>query len=759
MRTELAMLFYSPIAWLILMAFAVHVSFDFCDILQQIVNAKATGRLIPFSVTNGLVLGTFGYLEQIQTVIYLYVPLLTMGVMSREYSTESIKLPYSSPVSTFQLIIGKYKALAVCALIMTLILALPVAVMWAGVPNFDFGTVAAGLLGLFLLICTYCAIGLFMSTITSYQVVAAIATLATLSVLSLIGRVGESSPLFSNITYWLSIDGRASNMIGGLIVSNDVIYFLAIIALFIWLSVAVVNNRRSNDRWFVKCGRCIVPIVVIVAVGYVSSLPAARFYYDASAGKQRTLTGESRQTLANLEGPMTVTTYVNVFSSEMAEFAPGRYNRDAERFSEYTRFKPGIKMEYVYYYPPKADSALTSRYPDYDVRQIAERVARKYNVKASRLRPADELAEQIDLAEEEYWFVRVIEWGGKEARLRRYNEMNPNPKEREITAALRTLETSPARVGFVTGHGERSFDRKGDREYSIFTTLRSMRSSLINQGYAMQAVDLAAEGGVGSDIDILVLADPREPLGKAEMKALDDYLARGGNLLVTTGAGRQQTVNPLLAQLGLKAEKGVIVDAGKELDANQIKSIGIKSGDKGFGFFDDMAGNPRTYVSMPSAVAISVTDTTRFHATPLTASAPESWIEYDTENFKDETPTLDPSRGEKQGSRLTSVALSRKVGEKRQRIMVVGSSDCFNNAELQLATATFGTRNFAMVTAAMRWLSDNRYPVKLTRPKYEDTDITVTPTWFFRIRNIYTYLIPAFIGLCGLAVWLRRRRG
>lgn len=115
MRTELAMLFYSPIAWLILMAFAVHVSFDFCDILQQIVNAKATGRLITFSVTNGLVLGTFGYLEQIQTVIYLYVPLLTMGVMSREYSTESIKLPYSSPVSTFQLIIGKYKALAVCA--------------------------------------------------------------------------------------------------------------------------------------------------------------------------------------------------------------------------------------------------------------------------------------------------------------------------------------------------------------------------------------------------------------------------------------------------------------------------------------------------------------------------------------------------------------------------------------------------------------------------------------------------------------------
>lgn len=753
------MLFYSPIAWLILMAFAVHVSLDFCDILQQIVGAKATGRVINFSVTNGLVLGMFGYLEQIQSIIYLYVPLLTMGVMSREYSSESIKLPYSSPVSTFQLIFGKYLALVVCALVMTLILALPVAVMWFGVPAFDLGTVATGLLGLFLLICTYCAIGLFMSTLTSYQVVAAIATLATLSVLSLIGKIGESSPLLSNFTYWLSIDGRASNMIGGLIVSDDIIYFLAIIALFIWLSVAVVDNRRSNSRRAVKALRCLVPVVVVVAIGYVGSRPALRLYCDASAGRQRTLTEESQRTVANLEGPMTVTSYVNVFSGEMSDFAPGTYGRDAARFQEYTRFKPEIRMRYVYYYPPQADSVLTARYPDSDVRQIAEKVARKYKVGASRLKSAEELAPQVDLAREEYGFVRVIEWGGKQARLRRYNEMNPNPGEEEITAALRTLETSPARVGFVTGHGERSFEKKGDREFSIFTTLRSMRNALINQGYVMQSVDTADGTAIPDNIDIVVLADPYRKLDTGTMKALNDYVDRGGNLLVTTGADRQQVINPLLSQLGLRAEKGVIVEAGTEIDADRMASYGVKSGEKGFAFYDRMAARPATFVSMPSAVALSVTDTTRFHVTPLTASAADSWVELDTSNFRDETPTLDPSRGEVQGSRLTTVALTRNIGERQQRIMVVGNSDCFDNAQLQLAGNISGAMNFNMIANAMYWLSDGRYPVKLTRPAYRDTEINVTPAQFFRIRNIYTYVIPAIIGLCGIAVWLRRRRG
>ena len=95
-RTELAVLFYSPVAWLLLIAFTCQVGFDFMNILTEIVKIKALGNTITFSVTAGFVLGLKGIYEVIQETIYLYIPLLTMNLMSREYSSGSIKLLYSS---------------------------------------------------------------------------------------------------------------------------------------------------------------------------------------------------------------------------------------------------------------------------------------------------------------------------------------------------------------------------------------------------------------------------------------------------------------------------------------------------------------------------------------------------------------------------------------------------------------------------------------------------------------------------------------
>ena len=107
-RTELAVLFYSPVAWLLLIAFTCQVGFDFMNILTEIVKIKALGNTITFSVTAGFVLGLKGIYEVIQETIYLYIPLLTMNLMSREYSSGSIKLLYSSPVNSIQIITGKF---------------------------------------------------------------------------------------------------------------------------------------------------------------------------------------------------------------------------------------------------------------------------------------------------------------------------------------------------------------------------------------------------------------------------------------------------------------------------------------------------------------------------------------------------------------------------------------------------------------------------------------------------------------------------
>ena len=112
--------------------------------------------------------------------------------MSREYSSGSIKLLYSSPINSIQIITGKFVSMVVFALIFVIILALPTIVMFISVPHVDITLILAGLLSMFLLILTYCSIGLFMTTLTSYQVVAAVATLSALAFLNYVEELNRS---------------------------------------------------------------------------------------------------------------------------------------------------------------------------------------------------------------------------------------------------------------------------------------------------------------------------------------------------------------------------------------------------------------------------------------------------------------------------------------------------------------------------------------------------------------------------------------
>ena len=82
-----------------------------------------------------------------------------------------------------------------------------------GLPSPDVPLLLCGMLGLFFLLCTYSAIGIFMSSLTSYQVVAALATFALLAVLSKMRDVGQDTPWIRDLTWWLSIDGRCETFI------------------------------------------------------------------------------------------------------------------------------------------------------------------------------------------------------------------------------------------------------------------------------------------------------------------------------------------------------------------------------------------------------------------------------------------------------------------------------------------------------------------------------------------------------------------
>ena len=106
-KAELNTLFCSPIAWLILIIFAFQAGLTFSDLISDQLRYLALNYR-PYNLTSALLLGYSGVYSSMQDNLYLYIPLLTMGLMSKEYSSGSIKLLYSSPITNIQIIPVSY---------------------------------------------------------------------------------------------------------------------------------------------------------------------------------------------------------------------------------------------------------------------------------------------------------------------------------------------------------------------------------------------------------------------------------------------------------------------------------------------------------------------------------------------------------------------------------------------------------------------------------------------------------------------------
>ncbi|RVU00698.1 hypothetical protein EOD41_11930 [Mucilaginibacter limnophilus] len=122
-RLELSILFYSPVAWLVLAIFMVQAGTGFFGMLSSFQELFMMGEKAD-NLTRMLFPGINGLFDKVLQTLYLYIPLLTMGLISRELSSGSIKLLLSSPVKITEIILGKYLTMLYYALMLIAILGI-----------------------------------------------------------------------------------------------------------------------------------------------------------------------------------------------------------------------------------------------------------------------------------------------------------------------------------------------------------------------------------------------------------------------------------------------------------------------------------------------------------------------------------------------------------------------------------------------------------------------------------------------------------
>ncbi|HEX2237385.1 MAG TPA: ABC transporter permease subunit [Gammaproteobacteria bacterium] len=242
-KAELRRMFYSPLAWATLAVVLFILGLLFLILVDNYLTT-IQAQLVGIPGAPGVTDIVLAPVMLWAGVIMLTVsPLQTMRAFSEERQQGSLTLLTSAPLSTTELVLGKYLALLVFILVLLGLLAL-IPLSLAGATQLDWGKIMASLLGLFLLLASFSAAGLFISSQTKTPLIAAMSSFGLLMFLVVLYMSGSAESTASDLFIYLSHFGHLLPFLQGLFDSSDLIYYLLFSAVFLILTIRRLDNER-----------------------------------------------------------------------------------------------------------------------------------------------------------------------------------------------------------------------------------------------------------------------------------------------------------------------------------------------------------------------------------------------------------------------------------------------------------------------------------------------------------------------------------
>ena len=241
-------------------------------------------------------------------VFLFLIPAVTMRSFAEEKKSGTLELLLTKPLTHAQLITGKYLAtvaLALCALLPTLVYVYSIYATGNPAGNMDMGGTWGSYIGLLFLSAVYAAIGIFASSITTNQIVAYL-TAAALCFFFYTGFDGLAQlNIFTSLDRFilqLGVNEHYKSISRGVIDSRDVLYFASIIAVFAGSTKLVLGNKKLKSG--LRMAGFIVALLLLNIV-----MQHTFFRIDLTADKRYTLSDISKQTAKKLETSF----YVEIF--------------------------------------------------------------------------------------------------------------------------------------------------------------------------------------------------------------------------------------------------------------------------------------------------------------------------------------------------------------------------------------------------------------------------------------------------------------
>lgn len=228
MKRDLLGYFSSPIGYVIIAAFLLY-----CNYFFYYYNIR------------GLTSSLSYVFSSMTFVLCFTIPLVTMRLLSEEKKQKTDQMLLTAPIRVIDIVLGKFfAAYAVFLIAFLCTLTWPLIVTMFGSPT--AAEIVGNYVAMLLVVGALISVGLLVSSLTENQIIAAIMSFVCIIAMYYFGEIASAidNPVISAVLNWLSIFTRYRNFTNGIFSLADVIYYISIMVIFLFLTSRVIEKRR-----------------------------------------------------------------------------------------------------------------------------------------------------------------------------------------------------------------------------------------------------------------------------------------------------------------------------------------------------------------------------------------------------------------------------------------------------------------------------------------------------------------------------------
>ena len=244
-QKELKAYFASPIAYIVIAMFALLFGYFFIALLaffeRQSMQMMGMGGPQNMDINQQLIRPLF---MNASVIVLFVLPMVTMRTYAEEKRSGTIELLLTSPLTDFQIIMGKFIGAMALYGAMLAVTLVHIGVLFA-FGNPEWKPVVTGYLGLLLMGGCFISVGLLISSLTRNQIVAGMVTFAVFLMLWVINWIGTfSGPATQDVLNYLSITEHFDDFTRGVLDTKHLVYYISFIAFGLFLTARSVDSER-----------------------------------------------------------------------------------------------------------------------------------------------------------------------------------------------------------------------------------------------------------------------------------------------------------------------------------------------------------------------------------------------------------------------------------------------------------------------------------------------------------------------------------